>query len=875
MKWKGKRLFFPAMALLLVAMLIPTQAPATVEDTQPRPQQEETSSLVLTPRYPSVSFEDEIICNVYFTLEGEASESGMVIFDSAKTDGTVKDAATVLRGAKETEVEDLYRISTKGIPAKNLGDPIYFKLYAKDTDGVYTYSKLMHYCPEDYALDRLKNSDSGETKALCSAMLQYGAAAQSYFSYNTDDPANASLTKEQRLLAGEYAEGMVGELIPVEKQKLGSFSHDKEGYTKRYPSVSFDGVFGINYYVIPALPVEGDVTLYYWDAQTYDSADELTVENAVGRIKMKATESGTYKGTVQGIAARRLDGTVLAAAVYESAGVRYCSGVMAYSVGAYCVDRINFGSKEVRELAAATAVYGCRAKEAFGAYNAYDLVADKVESLQSDSTLTISAMSDVHYGSSDAFADRKLKTAFNMGALSTRCDVDLILNLGDMIAGRESVGMAYRYLEKMMDAASEVCEAPLYFLRGNHDDNGWYSYGGYGGSYLEDEIISNTQWAELIGRYVSDDIVTDPDRPNGGYGYFDHEASKIRIFLLNTSDIPYILEEDGTYRYHAYRCSAFSNEQIRFVANGLQFADKTDPDEWAALFVSHVPLDTTNESGYRFGIKDSLVRGQEYMLAVINAYQKGTAFAASGSSFVAALGERMADFSYSVDVDYSSNGTGNVLGFLSGHTHADNFSRRVGYQNSLSYGYNFLSLFGEMGFANFVVDREKGCISVVNYGMTHAEQTDAVTDPPDSGSIKSGEWVVKLNKNLPTGENLSRGLSEVWTTAGYTFDASTKVDLETMEVTGLSTAAQSHVALKVIPIKPFTRYALPLDFQGSILAFDQHGSQSYYITPETGEDYLWFQSGARQYYIAITLHTATYSDYENFKMQEIYSGMEF
>lgn len=826
-------------------------------------------------RYPSLSFEDEVYCNIYFTVEnGEAiQELGLLTFDSAQPNGTIGNAGEIIPGSIFDGV--LYRVRTNGIPAKKLGDTMYFKVYAKLTDGSYVYSELQQYSAVSYALDRLANSDNAALKALCVAMLNYGSAAQQYFGYREDTLATAGLTQTQLALAGTYSEDSVNLPVKAEQEKQGAFLSDGVGYSHRYSSVSFDGVFGIHFYFSPKLTVDTDVRFYYWDAETYDSVDVLNTQNATGTMTMTPMGDGRYKATVGDIAAKELDATVFVAGVYESAGVSYSTGVLSYHLGAYCVDRVNNGGEAMGILAAATAVYGCRAKDYFGGYTAFATAVQKVQNLQTDSTLTISAMSDTHYEATGSYADKQLAAAQAMGKLTRLCKVDLVANLGDLIPGNESRETALANLTKLMETTAEGTDAPLYFLRGNHDDNGWYSYGNFGGSYQEEEIISGAQWDALVRAYQSEGIVTDEHNPQGGYGYFDHEPSKIRVFLLNTSDIPYILEEDGTYRYNSYETRAFSNAQVNFVAEALQFADKETPREWAALFLSHIPLDTTNDSGYRFGITDALISGSPYMLAVINAYQKGTAFAAEGTDYNLSKGDIPEDFYVSVDVDYSINGTGTVLGFISGHTHTDNFSRSVGYENSLSYGYPFLSLFGENTFANFVVNREEKKISVVSYGKTTPDISDATVEAPDDGSIRSGAWSVALTDNLPTGENLSCGYSELWTQGGYTFDGTTRLDVDTLEVTSLSTAYNSGVAMKAIAVKPFTRYALPKDFSGMILAFDANGNRSYYLTPTAGEDYQWIQTDIRHCYIAIVLHTATYPDYRNFMLKEIYSGMEF
>ena len=62
------------------------------------------------------------------------------------------------------------------------------------------------------------------------------------------------------------------------------------------------------------------------------------------------------------IAAKELDQTLYVAAVYESEGVTYCSGVLAYSLAAYCKSHAN---DTMGSFATAAAIYGCAAKQYF------------------------------------------------------------------------------------------------------------------------------------------------------------------------------------------------------------------------------------------------------------------------------------------------------------------------------------------------------------------------------------------------------------------------------------------------------------------------------------------------------------------------------
>ena len=213
-----------------------------------------------------------------------------------------------------------------------------------------------------YATNQLKGTDM-KLKQLCAAMLNYGAAAQNYFGYNTDVLANASLTAEQKALPNAYSADMVQSAPAAPKDKQGEFANNK-GFSVRKPAVSFEGAFSINYFFTPAYtPVDG-ITLYYWTEADYNAATVLTTENATGAVAM-TDEGSQFRGDIKGIAAKDLAKAVYVAAVYSDGTTTWTSGVLGYSIGAYCSSQAA-GTGTMAELAKATAVYGYHAKAYFG-----------------------------------------------------------------------------------------------------------------------------------------------------------------------------------------------------------------------------------------------------------------------------------------------------------------------------------------------------------------------------------------------------------------------------------------------------------------------------------------------------------------------------
>jgi hypothetical protein len=161
------------------------------------------------------------------------------------------------------------------------------------------------------------------------------------------------------LLAGFDASSLNG-VQKVDPAKVGVFA-STGGFTRRSPAISFNGAFEINYFFTPAHVPDGDMVLYFWSEDTYNSVTELTYDNA-DKIVEVGTKDGTYTATSDEIIARQLDQTMYVAAVYRSYGETYCSGVLPYSIAAYCQKP----PAGVQALATAAAVYGCTAKQFFG-----------------------------------------------------------------------------------------------------------------------------------------------------------------------------------------------------------------------------------------------------------------------------------------------------------------------------------------------------------------------------------------------------------------------------------------------------------------------------------------------------------------------------
>jgi hypothetical protein len=100
--------------------------------------------------------------------------------------------------------------------------------------------------------------------------------------------------------------------------------------------------------------------------EDYNANSVLSPANATGSFKLTGSGIGEYRGDITGIAAKQLSEAMYVAAAYkDSNGTVWTSGVLGYSIGAYCASQISKGGA-IADLAKATAIYGYHAKAYFG-----------------------------------------------------------------------------------------------------------------------------------------------------------------------------------------------------------------------------------------------------------------------------------------------------------------------------------------------------------------------------------------------------------------------------------------------------------------------------------------------------------------------------
>ena len=285
----------------------------------------------------SLALKDEVKFTGYFTIENiDASTAtmGLMTFENAPTDVSVNTADHVIPGATYQSSKDRYIGYSQGIPAKEMGDLFYICAYVQLENGTYVYSDVVEYSVEKYAYAMLDYTNDADLQKLLIAMLNYGAEAQLYFGYNTDDLVNADLTDEQKNSLNSYSSDLMDAIVTADSSKTGNFVYTEAAFSTKTVNVTAGGALALNCRFNPAYTMDGDMTLYYWDAATYNNVSELTTANATGSATMTVV-NGAYQASVTGIAAKDIDKTIYAVGVYESDGITYTTGVISYNLNTY------------------------------------------------------------------------------------------------------------------------------------------------------------------------------------------------------------------------------------------------------------------------------------------------------------------------------------------------------------------------------------------------------------------------------------------------------------------------------------------------------------------------------------------------------------
>lgn len=275
-----------------------------------------------------------------------------------------------------------------------------------------------------------------------------------------------------------------------------------------------------------------------------------------------------------------------------------------------------------------------------------DRVAGLVRSVQTDKTLTMISISDLHYRDDVA----EIKNAIDdmsaaIGVLHSQIHTDYDVSYGDVIyAMWAGDGLTDRvsYADGVTDmvAVEKLQHSgfglhPQIRLVGNHDVNADDSSG--------NKWFGMNMLYGFFGAYS--EVLDKPESyRNRSYGYIDDEYRKLRIICLNTSDFGSGSPNKGSYGNINYYMSA---EQTLWLVLALDLSGKDDASDWQIILMSHVPFDQYSQYGSPSG--GMVSNGYPNLLY---AYETGGSGTLNGISY-----------------NFSGKNTAKLSLFIHGHTH--------------------------------------------------------------------------------------------------------------------------------------------------------------------------------------------------------------
>lgn len=249
---------------------------------------------------------------------------------------------------------------------------------------------------------------------------------------------------------------------------------------------------------------------------------------------------------------------------------------------------------------------------------------------------TISVMTDIHTPWLEPYAI--LNYMANSGA------VDCAVNLGDNVPDHyDTKAITTDFLRKVFNAQNQFAtKTPVYNAMGNHDVNP------VNGSNISDgtNMIRLNEFYSLAQERTTKGMLA-----GKCYGYFDIDNAKIRVIILNTSDI---YDANGTPLISGYNTAIQSDQFEWFCDSALDLTDKKDASEWAVITMAHDKLDMLTNGAI----------GE-----VLNAFASGSTASINTSYTV-----NDHTFNFVKNVDYTNQGAVEYIGHFCGHTHDDNIS---------------------------------------------------------------------------------------------------------------------------------------------------------------------------------------------------------
>lgn len=290
--------------------------------------------------------------------------------------------------------------------------------------------------------------------------------------------------------------------------------------------------------------------------------------------------------------------------------------------------------------------------------------------------------------------------------------LDLKAHLGDWIDGSDAGLISESELIKLKDSFKSD-KVPYLNIKGNHDENDKFDeHHDLKASFPENEF-ENIMWPDMYRQkgihYVS---------RQHGVAYFD--IDDVRVVSVNTSDVPYILDNKGHKRYDTKITLAVREDQIEEIIEIL-----TKSSNKKIVFMSHAnPINRKGSNALKYN-----GRSLHELLVAFNQREKGRMHASEGEP---------AEFRLSNYFDFTKVKNARIIAYFCGHRHREdqyringiqyilfNCSALMGPNHALTTKYNKnlnRKIDHNNEFAGYIVNIDLKCHRIQSFGYGAASR---------------------------------------------------------------------------------------------------------------------------------------------------------
>lgn len=262
----------------------------------------------------------------------------------------------------ETVTEFTQKVATDGTPCHvfrfagidsvEMGSAVTATIYAtKNADGLIYEGKTVNYSVLTYATNQLRKTTDSKLRTLLVDLLNYGAAAQTYWNYNTANLANANLTAEQQ----GYATTENPELTNYREL----IKNDGATVSFKTCSLSLEEKVTINYYLNLAnyTGEVGDLELHISYVDTDEEEKTVVIDSSEFEYKLHTDGNYYYVVNFSGLNAIQMR-TICTAEVFNKDSGERISNTVIYSIESYAQSKSSAADANLVNLVTAMMKYG-------------------------------------------------------------------------------------------------------------------------------------------------------------------------------------------------------------------------------------------------------------------------------------------------------------------------------------------------------------------------------------------------------------------------------------------------------------------------------------------------------------------------------------